>query len=417
MNLVIEILIYAIIIFALVFLPFLQEVFPELKLTHIMLALVTLVAGSYLNLFQQFNAIKKKLSFLGLERIFHYDTFSKAMTFIESQINTVENLRIYDIATRSIYPAISSGTIKIKKCTLILQDFYPNDPDINSDLISEVNIVISKWKALAEKGIIENLEIYRFFDNPTDYLCIFDNKYAITGQYIFESTGANGNSEQDFEIKSLTPMLVTNETKQGSDMIEQYTERFDRLIEMSKFQSSKPTFYGNVLAFAKRTKEQKKRIFNDEIARTHSISAIGIANNELTSDLSYEFYKNFFDERSGVLRIMFSKPQCEQLAIREKDEGRASGSLSFFILHNIEDLNSFIDQCGQCSCDYQIKVYDSYPKINCIITDNFVFVHYYGQVARGLDVPTFVISREEDNDIYNYYKSEFDIIWDSGENY
>lgn len=407
MSLIIEILSYIIIIGLLLALPYLNDVFPNLKVEHILIALVTVVAGSYLNLNQQFRTLKKKLSFLGLERIFYYDSFGKAINFVENQIHVVNNLRIYDISTRNIYPAISSGTLHIKKCTLILRDFYLNDPNRDDSLITEIDLNIKKWMALKDEKKVDELYIYRFYDNPTDYMCLFDDKFLISGQYI---------SEPD-NIKSLTPMLVTSETKPGSDMIVQFLGRFENLIEMSKFHSSKPAFYGNILGFAKRTVSKKVEIFLEEIKQSDFIAAIGIANNELTADLSVDFYRDFFVNRNGKLKIMFAKPQCEQIISREKHENRANGSLSFFILHNIEDLNSYISQCGNISCDYQIRVYDFYPKTNCIITNNYVFVHYYGQASRGLDVPTFVISKEENPDIYDYYMSEFESLWALGVDY
>ncbi|MCL2556347.1 MAG: hypothetical protein FWE03_04960 [Firmicutes bacterium] len=53
---------------------------------------------------------------------------------------------------------------------------------------------------------------------------------------------------------------------------------------------------------------------------------------------------------------------------------------------------------------YQIRYYDFLPAKNCIITDNYVFVHYHVDGLHGRRIPVFAVKRrKKDGEVYSFY--------------
>lgn len=175
---------------------------------------------------------------------------------------------------------------------------------------------------------------------------------------------------------------------------------------------------GAVAVVANRTSDIRTREFSAQLNQATSITAIGIANNVLTSELTPAFYKDFLLGRQGQLQIMFLDPDGAEIKEREKVEARAEGALSFFVKHNLEDFKSFISSCAAVNPRVvervEVRLYDFPPSLNCVIFNNSVaFVHHYGTHARGPDAPTLIVTADAP-DIFGFYVSEMEAVWKLG---
>ena len=119
-------------------------------------------------------------------------------------------------------------------------------------------------------------------------------------------------------------------------------------------------------------------------------------------------------------------PDKEEIKIREKIEhGDNIEEFQFpsIVKYNRERLLknvNAIKTANNLSNDWnhvQLGKYNFQPSINCILTDDYVFVHYYGMRHCGMDVPNFVINKETDPSIYEYYSNYVEEYWKLGENY
>ena len=131
-------------------------------------------------------------------------------------------------------------------------------------------------------------------------------------------------------------------------------------------------------------------------------------------------------KNEGIIKVMFLDPDKEQIKIRERIEhGNDISEYQFpgivrynkdRLMRNVNAIkiaNHLPDEWNHV----QLGKYNFQPSINCILTDNYVFVHYYGIKHCGMDVPNFAISKEADPTIYEYYKNYIDEYWNVGEAY
>jgi len=180
---------------------------------------------------------------------------------------------------------------------------------------------------------------------------------------------------------------------------------------------------GNILAFSNRSSSHQQNIFMNELLITKNILGIGMACDEITKQ-SYTFWESFFIERDGKMRLMFASPDGEQVKIREEmvrgnlveQEREWPGVIKYnlnILLDNakkIKNKHSLLDSDMRC----EIGIYDFFPVINCVITDNYVFMHHYGSNARGVNMPVYVINKNENEinkDIYIFYKAMLNDYW------
>jgi hypothetical protein len=159
-----------------------------------------------------------------------------------------------------------------------------------------------------------------------------------------------------------------------------------------------------------------KSELDESLRLAKSIDVIGIGNNALTQERTVEFYRAFV-ARGGRMRALFLSPSGEAIREREVEEQRKFGSLTYNVVHNVEDTRRFVaecDQLGASSSDaIEVRFYDRPPKLNMTLIDGSVaFVHYYGSRDRGQDSPCFFT---RDAEVLPYYLNEFNRLWLSAE--
>lgn len=191
------------------------------------------------------------------------------------------------------------------------------------------------------------------------------------------------------------------------------------LVFLLSFLISKKLFSdGYIMAFKSRTNIRLRNLLEKELNSTISIVAIGVACDELSKQ-PYEFWKHFFKERDGKLRIMFEDPDGLQIGLREKMVCREErGEFAESVRYNLRILVGNLDRISNDNnCDAiraEIKLHDFAPVLNCIITDNYVFFHHYGSSTRGIDMPNYVIRKgrnRTNNQVYEFYRLMLDDLW------
>ncbi len=411
---IIDGIIYVAVILVLCCWQFIPNLFPNLKIEYILVSILLLFGASYLHTIQSINNVKKQVSKIDLTDVMSYDYLHNIIKEITSNVRKVDKLKICDLTGKDFLQIFKDESIYVRECWLYIKDASQGGKQTLAD---EINESVNAWKNLQVQGKIKTLHIENFGSNPTEFFCIFDDKFLISG---FIKSDVKKTDDPNVLFVDIT-------SQKGHKYIRQYSDKFDSLIaECGK--SVPLNKNSSVLLFNNRNDEEQKALLNAELRTTKSVIAIGIANTETTANLPNGFYKDFFVNKSGEMKLMFLNPDGEEIKKREDDEtvGPSNGEYTFasVVRYNI---NKFLDGIKSVSgtpgvepeptLKYYLRIYDFYPKINCIVTDNYVFFHYYGLKHCGTSSPSFVIKKEGNEEIYNYYKNELLSFWDKAKDY
>jgi len=176
---------------------------------------------------------------------------------------------------------------------------------------------------------------------------------------------------------------------------------------------------GYTIAFKNRDDPKLKNLLAKELDNTKNISVIGFACDEISKKTD-DFWKLFLVDRDGILRMIFIDPNGEQAHLREHMVfGDSDNRFSKSVKGNISRLFVTIDRIKDDNIPKtlrtEIRTNDFAPVVNCIITDNCVFIHHYGSNTRGVNMPIYVVrkgSNKVNNQIYEFYKDTmFNDLW------
>lgn len=304
--------------------------------------------------------------------------------------------------------------ISVHNCTLLLRDFDSGSIDCNQKVLEQIEDSIKKWRTLEQTGKIKKLNIFRYFTNQSSFFCIIDDEIILSGFNRNEPVRENPNV-----------MFVDITSRKGYQLIQQYVKEFEYILQATAERIKTQRGVGNVFAYTNVTKQDAKDKLKRELLNTKNVFAVGLACTEITN-LSFDELQNILVKNDGYIKIMFMDPDKEEIKVRERIEHgdhitdyqfpsivRYNRNRLLTTVRAIKDANSFPDNWKRV----QIGKYNFQPTINCILTDEYVFVHYYGMKHCGMDVPSFVISRETDPSIYEYYKNYIEEYWRNGEIY
>ena len=254
----------------------------------------------------------------------------------------------------------------------------------------------------------------RYYVNQTNFFCIIDDEMILSGFLRGEPIREDPNV-----------MLVDITSRKGYNLIQQYAKEFTFLRNSISNPPRSNCSTGSVFAYTNVNNQDSKNKLKHELGNTKNVSVVGLACTEITN-LSYEELQNILIKNDGFIEIMFMDPDKEEIRIREKIEhGDEIKEFQFpsivkynrnrfkTIVNAIKIDNKLPDEWKHV----KLGKYNFQPSINCILTDNYVFVHYYGMKHCGMDVPNFAISKETDPSVYEYYKNYVAEYWDRGESY
>lgn len=222
-------------------------------------------------------------------------------------------------------------------------------------------------------------------------------------------------------------MLVDITSRKGYHLIQQYLKEFAFIVQKEKEIDRHGASVDNVFAYTNVNMQEAKKKLSQELRRTKNVSVVGLACTEITN-LSIDELQNILITNNGCIQIMFMDPDKEEIKKREKIEKgenikeyefpsvvRYNHNRFLASLKTIKEQNHLDDKWYQNHV--KIGKYNFQPSINCIMTDEYVFVHYYGIKHCGMDVPSFAICKSIAPSIYEYYKNYIEEYWKGGETY
>ena len=368
---VIDIIIYITIIGILIFWQIYPSLFKNLNIETIWISVLLLFGASWLHTIENISEVKKLFQKVDTTDIMQYNFLNNLLDEIVKKKHIIRELKIVDVSAEDFLHLFTQDKISVNNCTLLLRDFEFGFPDYNQKIVDQIQESIEKWEKLQQNGKIKNLNIIRYKTNQTNFFCIIDNEMILSG-FLRDSP-----IRDDPNI-----MFVDITSRKGYNLIQQYAEEFDFLLNVASSSIQNNNGMGNVFAY--------------------------------------------LNVNNGFIKVMFMDPDKEEIKIREKIEhGDNIEEFQFpsIVKYNRERLLknvNAIKTANNLSNDWnhvQLGKYNFQPSINCILTDDYVFVHYYGMRHCGMDVPNFVINKETDPSIYEYYSNYVEEYWKLGENY
>lgn len=411
---IIDILLYVSIIFILIFWQIFPSLFPNLSIETILISILVLFGASWIHTIENIGEVKSLFQQLDATDVMQYDFLNNLLDRIAKQKHTIRELKIVDNSAEDFLHFFVDPTVQVTNCTLLLRDYYTDSSNYDAAKVDQLEKSIEKWKKLKNQGRIKNLNVIKYYDNITTFFCIIDEEMILSGFLKNEAIRDDPNV-----------MFIDITSRKGYNLIQQYIKEFDYLLNKTASAKNIASGLGNVCAYTNVNAQESKERLKRELLTTKFVSAVGLACTEITN-LSYEDLNNVLITNGGCIKVMFMDPDKEEINIREKIEhGDDITEFQFpsivkynrsRLLKNVETIkaNNNLDSNWK---HLFLGKYNFQPTINCILTDNYVFVHHYGMKHCGMDVPNFIISKESDEAIYNYYKGYVEEFWNRGETY
>ena len=411
---VIDIILYVVIIIVLVFWQIFPSLFPNLSVETILISILVLFGCSWLHTIESITKVKKLFLQLDTTDVMQYNYLNKLLDEVREKKTIIRQLKIVDVSAEDFLYLFSEDKITVNSCTLLLREFNPGSSEYDQRVVDRINDSIKKWETLQHNGKIKKLSIIRYFTNQSNFFCIIDDEMILSGFQRDEPVREDPNI-----------MLVDITSRKGYRLIQQYLSEFDFILQSAAGRAQSYAGAGNVFAYTNINKEDAKEKLKRELRTTKNLSVVGLACTEITN-LSFDELQNILVKNDGYIKIMFMDPDKDEIKIREKIEHGDSITEFEFpgvvkynrnrllkTIYSIKTYNELPDDWNHI----QIGKYNFQPHINCILTDEYAFVHYYGMTHCGMDVPSFVISRTSDPAIYDYYRNYIEEYWNRGEPY
>lgn len=411
---VIDIFLYVAIILILIFWQIYPSVFKDLSVETIWISILILFGAFWFHTIANIAEVKNLFLRLDTTDVMQYNFLNKLLDHVSEKKPVIRQLKILDISAEDFLHLFVQDKISVHNCTLLLRDFDFESIDYNQKVLEQIEDSIKKWKILEQNGKIKKLNIIRYFTNQSNFFCIIDDEIILGG------FNRNEPVREDPNV-----MLVDITSRKGYQLIQQYVKEFEFILQSAAERTKSQRCIGNAFAYANVTKQDAKDRLKRELFNTKNVLVVGLACTEITS-LSFDELQNILVKNDGYIKIMFMDPDKEEIKVRERVEhGDHITDYQFpsIVKYNrnrllttveaIKVANNFPDDWKHV----QIGKYNFQPSINCILTDDYVFVHYYGMKHCGMDVPSFGISRENDPSIYAYYMNYIEEYWRRGEDY
>ncbi len=411
---VIDVILYIAIILILIFWQIYPSLFPNLSVETILISILVLFGGSWLHTIENITQVKKLFLQLDTTDVMQYNFLNKLLDEVRKKKSIIRELKIVDISAEDFLHLFAENKITVNNCTLLLREFAPESFEYNQKLVDQIDDSIKKWKALEQTGKIKKLNIIRYFTNQSNFFCIIDDEMILSGFQRNEPVREDPNV-----------MLVDITSRKGYQLIQQYVKEFEFILQSAAGRAKSHNGAGNVFAYTNVNKQEAKDKLKRELHNTKTVSVVGLACTEITN-LSFDELQDILVKNDGYIRIMFMDPDKDEIKIREKIEH--GDHITDFQFPGVVKYNrtrfltniSAIKVSNNLPDDWkhvQIGKYNFQPSINCILTDEYAFVHYYGMKHCGMDVPSFAISRATDPSIYEYYRNYIEEYWNRGESY
>ena len=305
---VIDIIIYITIIGILIFWQIYPSLFKNLNIETIWISVLLLFGASWLHTIENISEVKKLFQKVDTTDIMQYNFLNNLLDEIVKKKHIIRELKIVDVSAEDFLHLFTQDKISVNNCTLLLRDFEFGFPDYNQKIVDQIQESIEKWEKLQQNGKIKNLNIIRYKTNQTNFFCIIDNEMILSG-FLRDSP-----IRDDPNI-----MFVDITSRKGYNLIQQYAEEFDFLLNVASSSIQNNNGMGNVFAYLNVNNQESKDKLKRELHNTKNVSVVGLACTEITN-LSYEELQNILVNNNGFIKVMFMDPDKEEIKIREKIE-------------------------------------------------------------------------------------------------
>lgn len=152
------------------------------------------------------------------------------------------------------------------------------------------------------------------------------------------------------------------------------------------------------------------------ICVAEKIECLGISNNEITLKMDSAVLLDALS-RGAQIEVLFLDPKGKNTKLREKEEGQVKNTIA----NNTQTTLNYImrikkqNELGKEFDNLKVYVYDSIPRMNMIFIDGVhLLLQYYANNVPGSSNPCFYIKKQADNQVFDFYYHQYQIIRDSG---
>jgi hypothetical protein len=154
---------------------------------------------------------------------------SDAIIDVINKYQNISILRVFALTTGSIEPIIESSKVpSINSVNILLysakEDKNFTDQKRADMLENQCILMIKNWRRLSKNHKC-NISIQKYNFQPMEYFIIFDNYVLIQGVYMFEE------NPETIGIIAQSPLIISNKTQNGRELIEQRILVFDALFK------------------------------------------------------------------------------------------------------------------------------------------------------------------------------------------
>jgi hypothetical protein len=154
---------------------------------------------------------------------FQHVSMGEAFQMAAGLVPRVKHLRVYAVTSQQIISFLQHSGITVERCSLLIRKPAADLPL----LASQLDAAVADWKALADGGLVDSLQIRRYDFPPLEYEVIFDSAFMILGLYDPSKYNSYGTYVR-------SPFAIDSRSPAGAEMIREYSDRFDCLFEWSR---------------------------------------------------------------------------------------------------------------------------------------------------------------------------------------
>lgn len=141
----------------------------------------------------------------------------------------------------------------------------------------------------------------------------------------------------------------------------------------------------------------------------HHILAVGISLNAIALSYSREKIIKAITENKSTYTLCFLDPDGACCAQREREEGIPQGRLAELTRLNLSNMEAIYNQISKIAPDsaeqLKIMTYDLLPRYNIYVVDDVLITVQSYAYGRGEDTPTFVLRRQSEDGLFEFYAS------------
>lgn len=216
-------------------------------------------------------------------------------------------------------------------------------------------------------------------------------------------------------LEAMLPGWSVNDLFRIKDRTEPQLARQQRTEDSDAGESSNNTPFADLVAVFTSRSSFSYRLPPDELFNgATDICAAGLSLNLLCQQFGDRHLRSLLDDGCQV-RCLFLDPHGGAIKTRENEEGYDSGLLSSLTDFNLQVLERLRAQLSEDARPrLRVHVYDEPLRFNVTIIDHRMCVAQpYLPTLRGVDSPTFVIERrEEEPGLFAIFEQVVDSLWE-----